>query len=243
MRLSIARFVVPPERVPTLVTRAVEECRRRTLDHIALPGDERVDVEYVRDMPWPAFTRYKGRGRSTTQINRDVALTIDRILDVACHETYPGHHTINVFLDQPAQPTFSPLTFRTEGAAVYAAQLAFPDQSRVDVERALCRLAGLPDADSERYLAVARLVDRLRWVQVDIARRYLDGELEFVRAGRALEEETLMPEASTEAMLKFFNRFRTYLVTSTAGFSAVEKFVGTSDEPSRWRAFRQWIGP
>ncbi len=225
------------------MARAVEECRRRTLEHLPLPGDERVDVEYVRDMPWPAFTRYEGRGRSTTQINRDVTLTVDRLLDVACHETYPGHHAINVLLDQPAQLMFSPLAFRTEGAASYAVELAFPDGSRGEFERELCRLAGVPDADLERYLAVARLVDRLRWVQVDIARRYLDGGLEFVRAGRALEEEALMPEASTEAILKFFNRFRTYSVTYTVGFDSVEKFVGTSDEPSRWRAFRQWIGP
>ena len=193
------------------MARAVEECRRRTLEHLPLPGDERVDVEYVRDMPWPAFTRYEGRGRSTTQINRDFTLTVDRLLDVACHETYPGHHAINVLLDQPAQLMFSPLAFRTEGAASYAVELAFPDGSRGEFERELCRLAGVPDADLERYLAVARLVDRLRWVQVDIARRYLDGGLEFVRAGRALEEEALMPEASTEAMLKFFNRFRTVL--------------------------------
>ena len=69
-------------------------------------------------------------------------------------------------------------------------------------------------------------MDRLRWVQVDIARRYLDGELEFVRAGRALEEEALMPEASTDAMLKFFNRFRTYSVTYTAGFDCGREVRG-----------------
>jgi len=223
--------------------RAVDECRRRTLEHVALPGDAGVTVEYVHETPWSAFTRYRGRGRSTTQVNRDFALTVDRLLELACHETYPGHHAINVLLNQPAQPMYSPLTFRTEGAASYAADLTFPGSSRLAVERELCRAAGLADADLERYLKVARLVDRLRWVQADIARRYLDGRLEFVRAGRALEDEALMPAESTEGMLKFFNRFRTYSVTYTAGYDAVEEYVGTSDEASRWRAFRLWIGP
>jgi hypothetical protein len=237
------KFVVPQDRVAVLIDRAVAECRRRTKEHLALPVGEQVDVEYVHDMPWPAFTRYRGAGRSTTQINRDFALTIDQLLDVACHETYPGHHAINVLLDQAAQPMYSPLTFRTEGAAAYAVELAFPGDSRLAFERELCQLAGVPDADLERYLLVARLVDRLRWLQVDVARRYLDGHLEFVRAARTLEDEALLPEASAEAMLKFFNRFRTYSVTYTAGFDAVEQAVGASDEPSRWRAFRRWIGP
>jgi hypothetical protein len=237
------RYIVPVDRVPAVMALSIGECRRRTLEHLELPAGERVDVEYVRGMPWSAFTRYRGHGRSTTQINGDFALTIDRLLDVACHETYPGHHSINVLLDQPAQPMFSPQTFRTEGAASYAVELTFPGRSRLEFERTLCRAAGLPDADLERYLTVARLVDHLRWVQVDVARRYLDGQLEFARAGRTLEDEALMPDGSTEGMLKFFNRFRTYSVTYTAGFDAVAEFLGTSDEPSRWRAFRRWIGP
>ncbi|HEX7139619.1 MAG TPA: hypothetical protein VF219_17330, partial [Vicinamibacterales bacterium] len=120
------RYVVPVERVPEVMTRAIDECRRRTLEHLALPAGERVDIAYVRDMPWPAFTRYRGHGSSTTQINRDFALPVDRLLDVACHETYPGHHAINVLLDLPAQPMYSPLALRTEGAASYAVELAFP---------------------------------------------------------------------------------------------------------------------
>jgi hypothetical protein len=236
-------YVVPAEHVSTLMTRAIDECRRRTVDHLQLPAGEHVDVEYVRGLPWPAFTRYRGHGRSITQINRDVALTVDQVVDVACHETYPGHHAINVLLDQAAQPMFSPLTFRTEGAASYAVELAFPDADRAAFERDLCRLAGVPDADLERYLRVARLVDGLRWVEVDVARRYLDGRLEFVRAARALEDEAVMPEASADATLKFVNRFRTYSVTYTAGYDAVRTYVRTADESSRWRAFRQWIGP
>ena len=105
-------------------------------------------------------------------------------------------------------PMFSPQSLRTEGAATFAAELAFPDASRLGFERdELFPLAGLNPEDADRYLRVSRAVDRLRWLQADIARRYLDGDLEFARAAAALEEEALMPSAV--ATLKFFNEFRT----------------------------------
>lgn len=243
------RFIVAGDRVPAVMARAVEACRRVTLDHLRLPTGERVIIEYTHGMPWSAFTRYEGHGRSRTAVNLDFSFTIDRLLELACHETYPGHHTINTLLDLPVQPMFSPQTLRTEGAATFGVELAFPGASRAAIERELVRFAGVGARDAgdggdvELYLRVARVVDRLRWVQVDIARRYLDGDLEFVRAADALEEEALMPQESAEATLKFFNEFRTYAVTYTVGRDMVDNFVGARDGPSRWRAYRDWIGP
>jgi len=252
------RFVVARDRVPVVVTRAVEACRRVTLDHLSLPPNEGVSIEYTHGMPWSAFTRYEGHGRSRTVINLDFSYTVDRLLELACHETYPGHHAINSLIDLPVQPMFSPQTLRTEGAATFAVELAFPGTSRVVIERELFALAGLspgvgpaglPLAEVadvghvETYLRVARLVDRLRWVQVDIARRYLDGDLEFVRAATALEDEALMPEESTEATLKFFNEFRTYAVTYTVGRDLVDNDVRSRSGAARWQAYQDWIRP
>ena len=108
-------------------------------------------------------------------------------------------------------------------------------------------LAGSNPDDADRYLRVSRAVDRLRWLQADIARRYLDGDLEFARAAAALEEDALMPSAV--ATLKFFNEFRTYAVTYTVGRDVVARYVdshagatglpGTID--ARWRAYGRWI--
>jgi len=210
-------------------------------------------------MPWSAFTRYEGHGRSRTAINLDFSYTVDRLLELACHETYPGHHAISSLIDLPVQPMFSPQTLRTEGAATFAVALAFPGTSRVEIERELFALAGLSAGEAvptglplvevadvghvETYLRVARLVDRLRWLQVDVARRYLDGDLEFVRAAMALEDEALMPEESTEATLKFFNEFRTYAVAYTVGRDLVDNHVRSRSGASRWQAFQDWIRP
>jgi hypothetical protein len=243
------RFLIPADRLAAVLARAIDGCRRATVEHLSLPAGEHVTVEYVRDTPWSAFTRYEGHGRSRIQVNTDFDLTVDRALQLACHEAYPGHHAINSVIDETlveakhrqelsVLPMFSPQSLRTEGAATFAPELAFPDESRLAFERdVLFPSAGMDPAGAEKYLRVSRLVDRLRGVQLDVARRYLDGGLEFARAAQELESEALMPSA--DAILKFFNQFRTYTVTYTAGRDLVAQRVGSGS--GRWRAYEQWL--
>jgi hypothetical protein len=237
-------FLVPPDRLEAVLTRAVDECRRATIARLVLPDDHGVSLEFVRGRPWSAFTTYLGDGRSRTEINRDFAFTVDRALDAACHETYPGHHAIGLVRDRRIQPLFSPESLRTEGAASFASALAFPPERRLAFERdTLMPLAGVDGGGAARYLEAAALVDRLRWLQADIARRYLDGRLEFARAAAALQDETLTPPDAVEPTLKFFNEFRTYVVTYTAGRDLVRGRVEAArDDAARWRAYRDWIG-
>jgi hypothetical protein len=238
------QFVVPPERLAEVVERAVAECRRVTLSHLALRPAEHVDIEYVHDMRWPAFTTYEGNARSRTRINLDVAFPLDRVLDLACHETYPGHHTIDVLLDARVQPLFSPQSLRTEAAASYGPALVFSVEQRVVFERdTLMPIAGLRRAETERYVRAAALVDRLRWLQADLARRYLDGRLEFVRAARALHDDTLLSPPAAESMLKFINEFRTYIAAYTAGRDLVRERVEAAPGNARWQAYASWLGP
>ena len=73
-------------------------------------------------------------------------------------------------------------------------------------------------------------MDQLAPVEAAVARRYLDGELEFERAGAALEAGALM--AHPEAALKYINEFRTYVVTYTYGRELAERFVDATAGPS-----------
>src|SRR5207253_6408884 len=114
------------------------------------------------------------------------------------------------------QPTFSPQSLLHESASSVAGALAFTEAERVALERdVLFPLAGLNPADAERHARVTRLVDRLHPVEADIARRYLDGELDFPRAALALERDGLMPSAG--ATMKFLNQYRSYAATYTIG--------------------------
>jgi nucleotide-binding universal stress UspA family protein len=192
-----------------------------------------VRVDYVRDSSWSAFTRYEGRFVSRILVNAALPVTVDRALDLACHEAYPGHHTISVLLDarfgerRPellVQPLFSPQSSLHEAAASLAPALAFSEAARIAFERdELFPLAGLDAADAARHATVGRLVDRLHPVVADVARQYLDGVLDFPRAAAALERDALMPNA--DATLKFVNQFRSYAATYTVGRDRLSRVV------------------
>jgi hypothetical protein len=243
------RFLVPRDRLAAVVSRAIDGCRAATREHVALAPGERVDVEYVPDLAWSAYTRYQGQATSRIQINEALPLTVDRALDLACHEAYPGHHTIDSLLDARfggrriefvVRPLFSPQSLLHEAAASLAVELAFPGPARLAFERdALFPLAGLAPSDAEPYIRVGRLVDQLQGVQARIARQYLDGELDFPRASAALERDALMPSA--DATLKFLNRFRSYGATYTIGRDALSRYLNAhstaGDAASRWRAY------
>jgi hypothetical protein len=249
------RFTVPSDRLQTVFERALAECRRRTLVQVALPADERVTVAFVRNRPWSAYSRYLGGARSVISVNVDFRFTADRLLQVACHEGYPGHHVRNTLMgawaasrgslvEYTIQPLFSPQTLIAEGSAMYAIDVAFSDDDRARFEHEqLFPTAGITGEDAVKYVRVARLVEELQDVQVQIARQYLDGALEFARAAAALEEQALMRD--TGAMLKYVNEFRSYVTAYTTGRQAVRSFVescaGSADRDRRWKCFERLL--
>ena len=237
------QFQVPPDRLAVVLERAIDACRASAREHIALPPGEQVVVEYVHDLAWSAFTRYEGRFVSRVRVNAALPLTVDQALDLACHETYPGHHTIAVLLesrfgDRPeffVQPLFSPQSGLHEAAASLAPELAFTDSARTALERdALFPLAGLDPSGAARHVVVARLIDRLHVVVADVARRYLDGAIDFPRAAAALEHDALMPSA--DATLKFVNQFRSYAAAYTFGRDRLAQRVAGS-----WDAYTRAV--
>jgi hypothetical protein len=251
-----ARFQVSPERLPAVMEEALRQCRAQTLRYIVLPAGERVNVEYVFHKPWSAFSRYLGHAHSVIQVNMDFPLTVDRVLNLACHEGYPGHHVFNTLRDRSlvqsmqrdewfVQPTFSPQSFVSEAAASYAPDLAFRPEERLHIERDfLFPLAGVSPRDAKRYLHVQRLVESLHTAEPAVAKDYLDGRLEFVRAADALQRETLMEHPET--MLLYFNEYRSYMLTYTEGRDRVQSLI-EHDHPTeqdRWHRYHQlMIGP
>jgi hypothetical protein len=168
-----AMFLVSPERLPAVIKRALAGCRERTLEHLKLPAGEGVKIEYVSNKQWNAYSYYHGNFQSLIQINQDFALTVDRALQLACHEGYPGHHVYNSIQDAQlvrrdgrlelmVQPTFSPQSFASEAAASAAVDVAFPGDERLLFERdELFPLAGLNPNMADRYYRVERLVEGL----------------------------------------------------------------------------------
>ena len=94
------QFVIPTDRLDKVFRAAIDGCRSRTLRHLTLPPGETFTVEYVTGKSWSAYNWYKGNYQSVIQVNTDLPITIDRAIDLACHEGYPGHHVYNALLEK-----------------------------------------------------------------------------------------------------------------------------------------------
>src|SRR5881396_812809 len=148
-------FVIRKEKLDTVFQFAIKECRARTLAHVALPPNESFTVEYVTNKPWGGYNWYKGNFHSVIQVNTDLPVYVDRAVDLAAHEGYPGHHVYNALLEQhllkergwvefSVYALFSPQSLIAEGSANFGIEMAFPGEERVEFERdVLFPLAGL----------------------------------------------------------------------------------------------------
>ena len=185
-----SRFVIPKEKLDGVFKAAIDGCRARTLKHITLPAAESFTVEYVTKKSWGGYNWYQGNHRSLIQVNTDLPIYINRALDLACHEGYPGHHVYNALLEKnlvrdrgwvefSVYALFSPQSLIAEGTANYGIEVAFPKVDRLAFEReVLFPEAGLDPAKAAEYYAVLELVERLSYADNEAARRYLDGRID-----------------------------------------------------------------
>lgn len=248
------RFVIPPDRVDEVFRAAIQECRARTVEHVDLPAPESFVVEYVNDKPWSAYNWYQGRYQSLIQVNTDFPIYIDRALDLACHEGYPGHHVYNVLLERhltrekrwveySVYPLFSPQSLIAEGSANYGVEVAFPGEERLAFERdTLFPLAGLDPSRAAEYSRVMQLVARLSYAGNEAARRYLNGEVDRKGTAAWLTQFTLMSLPRAQQRVDFFDRYRSYVINYNLGRDLVRDYVesGSGDWMSaaeRWRRF------
>jgi hypothetical protein len=251
-------FVIPADRLGRVFDAAIAECRRRTSEHIALPAGESFTVEYVTDKPWSAYNWYKGSYHSLIQVNTDLPIFIDRAIDLACHEGYPGHHVYNALLEQhmvkgrgwpefSVYPLFSPQSLIAEGTANFGIEVAFPGPERVAYEKkVLFPLAGLDPAAADRYYHVQELIQKLSYAGNEAARRYLDGKIPREQAVDWLIRYSLTPRDRSEQRIRFIERYRSYVINYNWGQDLVKEYVekhgGTADHPQeRWRIFTDLI--
>jgi hypothetical protein len=186
-------------------------------------------------------------------VNLDFPVAIDRAIDLACHEGYPGHHVYNALLEQALvhdrgwvevsfYPLFSPQSFIAEGSANYGIDMAFPLAERTAFERdSLFPLAGLDPALAERNAAVRQVVERLNYARNDVAQRYLDGSLDSAGARAAMQRYWLSTPEAAAKTVRFIDSYRSYVINYNLGRDLVAGWVGRTGgatEDGRWGVFR-----
>lgn len=250
---------IPAARLDTVMRVAIEEARRRTREHIALPDSEAFRIEYVKDVPWSAYNWYQGGYQSLIQVNATFPIHMNRVLDLACHEGYPGHHVYGVLLEQElvrkrgwveftAMPLRTPMGPIAEGTAVVALDVAFPPAERERWERdVLFPLAGLDTSLYARHLALQAAMDSLSGWNIDNARDYLDGRRTREQALAAVVRYGLRPPEQADRSVRFYETYRAYTVNYGLGKQlALDWLVsqgGSVDQPARrWELYSQLLG-
>jgi hypothetical protein len=251
-------FVIPREKLDTVFQAAIAACRERTAAHVKLPAGESFTVEYVTNKSWSGYNWYQGSFRSLIQVNTDLPIYIDRAIDLACHEGYPGHHVYNALIEQhlvktrgwlefTVYPLFSPQSLIAEGTANYGIEVAFPGPSRVEFERSrLFPLAGLDPARAAEYYETLALTEQLSYAGNEAARQYLDGKIDRDAAAAWLQRYALMPKERAAQRVRFFDQYRSYVINYNYGKDLVRGYIesrgGTADNPAkRWQEFERLL--
>ncbi|HEX9689807.1 MAG TPA: hypothetical protein VGB47_12140 [Thermoanaerobaculia bacterium] len=251
-------FTIPKGKVDGVFQAAIAECRDRTMRHMSLPPGERFTVEYVTGKSWSGYNWYQGSYRSLIQVNTDLPITMDRAIDLACHEGYPGHHVYNALLEKnlvrerdwveySVYPLFSPQSLIAEGSANFGIEMAFPGRERVEYEKAsLYPLARLDPSRAEEFDRVREIVGRLAYAGNEAARRYLNGEIDAASAAKWLAEYALYPRDRAAQRVRFFDQYRSYVINYNLGKDLVRRYVesrgGTPDNPpKRWEEFEKLL--
>jgi hypothetical protein len=252
-------FVIPREKLDAVFQMAIRACRERTAKYISLPTSESFTVEYVTNKSWSGYNWYQGGYRSLIQVNTDLPIFIDRAIDLACHEGYPGHHVYNALLEKhlvrdrgwpefSVYPLFSPQSLIAEGTANYGIEVAFPGDERVTYERnVLFPAAGLDPAKAPAYYEVQSLVEELSYAGNEAARLYLDGRIDRAQTVAWLERYALMPADRAAQRVRFMDQYRSYVINYNLGKDMVRQYIEsktprTGDATAaRWKEFEKLL--
>jgi hypothetical protein len=252
------QFTIAPDKIDKVFSAAIYECRQRTKKYINIPENETFRLEYVHNKSWSGYNWYKGNNESLIQINTDLPIFLERAIDLAAHEGYPGHHVYNCLLETAfarklgwveftIYPLFSSQSLIAEGTANFGIEVAFPGKERMEFERSmLFPLAGLDKDQAENYSKVQTLAEKLSYAGNEAARRYLNAEFSREDAAQWLVSYALMSPERAQQRTRFFDQYRSYVINYNFGLDLVRQYIerrgGTEDKPvKRWEEFTKLI--
>jgi hypothetical protein len=244
-------FIIPPDKLDIVFHTAINDARKRVKEHLDLPENESFEVEYVTDKPWSAYNWFKGNAQSIIELNTDHPIYIERAIDLACHEGYPGHHVYNTMLEKnlvkdknwhefQVYPLFSPQSFIAEGSAIYGIDIAYNNDERIEFEKnVLWPLAGLDTSKVKEYYAIQALRKGLLASGISIARSYLSNEIDRQTAIEYIKKYLQFSTTRAEQRLSYYERYGSYVINYTLGEEFIRRHI--EDEldsgQSRWEIF------
>ena len=253
----LERYAVPKDKLQSVMRAAIGYAQLHVRGHLELPQGEHFELALVGDKPWSAYNWYQGNYYSRIEVNTDQPVSISRVIQLASHEGYPGHHVYNSLLEKDlvrgqgwpeyqVYALYSPQSFIAEGSADFGVELSFPEAQRLNFERELFDLAGFDARQVETYDAVVRAAKALNPATIEAARRYLDGRMDAESTANWLQIYTLASPERARQRVEFFDHYRSYIINYSYGEELVRGYVeakGGSEAGSeaQWRAFTRLL--
>lgn len=257
-RFAIYRdnFKIKYSLVNTAFQKSINKAEQITKEHIQLPDSESVRIEYLDGAPWSAYNWYKGNYKSLIQLNKQADIYIERVFDIAAHESYPGHHVYyslrekeyyrdKGYVEFSIYPLFSPVSLLAEGTAEYANELIFPEKEKIDFLRTkITYKAKYTEQELKDYFKVLEIVNKLDEVVINIAKEYLNKEINSEKAVELLEKYSLESERGALRKLDFINKYRSYIINYPIGKALVSKYIklkAGDDINKKWEVYKNII--
>ena len=248
-------FTIPRDRLQKTFEAAIARCRGRSMAHIAMPEGESFRLEFVTGKSWSGYNYYQGGYHSLIQVNTDLPIRLSRALDLGCHEGYPGHHLLNMKLEEKlvkergwsefsVYPLYSPQSLIAEGSANYGIDLAFPESSKADTERdILMPIAEIAVPSDDRYWQLLAAIKRASGARLTIAQQYLDGEIDRPAAVALTQKYLLVSLPRAEQSISFTDQYRSYVINYGLGEAIVRRYIerGTPSREEMWRRMAKII--
>lgn len=242
-------FIISPNKLDTVFKTAIAEARKRTLQHYQLPADESFTLEYVSGKPWMGYNWYKGHYTSLIQISADLKIFIEKAIDLACHEGYPGHHVYNMLLEKnlyhdkgwveiSLYPLFSPQSLIAEGSANFGIEMAFPgDEKTTFTKNVLLPLAGVDTTGITTYINALAIKGALNYARNEVGRGLINGTMSDSTALRWLLDYTLLNKEAADKGLLFVKKNRSYIINYNYGQDLIKNYIAAVPEEKRWERF------
>ena len=241
-RHAVARDAVLP-----VFEAAIAMCRERVRERVTLPDEERVDADVLDGGGFEARAIYSGAFRTRVAIDPSGTADLARIVWLAAHEAYPGHHLQHVlaerecvrgkgWIERTLHPGFGPHMLMAEGAAEAGAALLLEGDDFLSLCASLAAdakttLVAIPD-----LIAVQRRITSLDDAVAIVADAYLDGGMGTAAAVDQLREEVLVPDASQ--LLGAIERQRTRILAYPVGRRLVIDQMAAMAAVERWPALQ-----
>jgi hypothetical protein len=229
-------MLVPAERIEQAFAAAIEEARSQTNRLVELPTGERIVLETVRDVPWLGYNFYQGDLCGRVAINVSASKSALELLDLALHETYPGHQAERAskehllvrergMAEEALVLAYTPQSVLSEGIARLAPQILLEGDGKAafaDVASA----AGV-EIDLDRALAIEDAIGPCEWAQVNAALMLHEGGAAEDEAREYLQRWRLLAPELAGHVVRFISEpsSRTYMVAYPAGLQLCRDFV------------------